>query len=416
MAYRQRGDSNNAEEQGYASGGGAVSSSSGDQNETPPTSSEKHRERSTQYHHPGQEDLWQSPSRRNQSYGHSDFGGFESFFDRFENHFLPFSSPFFHPHRHFSFFDMLEDTSSPAWPITYIMFSPYSPLHLERQAYYRAHNERGIFTSLLPSFRSDSERDPTEPQWREAFEDLLRLENGKPMLDRQALTAGETETEKDWLRGLVKRGSLGDGWKYVSGTDDHPWSGITFSGRSEDRRALQEKEPSDSMENRDEVESELELYERFLDDLELRKFRMLQDAAASPSRILDLLHDEAQRRRDGWDQARRDDEQSSEDTESWLDLVPGGNRKSVPETPVNLTPDESVKPAEEDVPRVVSTMSRTERRRLADGSVQTKIVKTKRFADGREETDESVEVTHPQSGDGKSSDGTQSGGGWFWRD
>lgn len=420
MAYRQRSDQINAGERGYTTGPGADNSSSGDRN-VAPSDSEKHSERSAQYHQPEQEDRWPSSSRRNHRYGHSDFFGFESLFDRFDDHFLPFSSPFFHPRLHSTVFDMFEDTSSPAWPITYILFSPYSPLHLERQAYYRAHNDRGVFTSLMSSFRPDSERDPTEPQWREAFEDLLRLENGKPMLDPQALTALKTETEKDWLQGLVKRGSLGDHWKYLSGTDNHGWSGITFDQSSEDRHALPEKKPTETMENREEAETELDIHERFLSDLEeARKLRMLQDFATSPSRILDLLHYEAQRRQDGWNQSRgiagADDEQSSEDTETWVDLVSGGNRKSVPETQVDSTSTEPVKLAEESPPRVISTMSHTERRRLADGSVQTKVVKTKRFADGREETDESVEVTHPQSGDRKSSDSPKSGGGWFWKD
>lgn len=421
MSYRQRSDQNNGGERGNASDPGAAGSSSGDRNKTPLNDSEWPPERSTQYQQPEQEDRWQSPSRRNQRHGGSDFLGLESFFDRFEDHFLPSSSPFFHPHRHFSLFDMFEDSSSPTWPITYIMFSPYSPLHLERQAYYRAHHERGVFTSLMSSFHPDSECDPTEPQWREAFEDLLRLENGKPMLDRQALKAGETETEKDWLHGLVKRGSLGDRWKYVSGTDDQPWSSMTFEGRSEDRRALQDKEEelSETTENREEAESELEMYERYLEDLEARSRELLQGFSQSP--ILSLLLDERQRRHDGWNQSQQgmahtEDEQRSEDTETWLDLVSGGNRKSVPETPVEKATTESVKPIDGKAPRVISTISHTERRRLEDGTIQTKIVKTRRFADGREETDESVEVTNPQSGDGKSSDGTKSGGGWFWKD
>jgi hypothetical protein len=115
-----------------------------------------------------------------------------------------------------------------------------------------------------------------------------------------------------------------------------------------------------------------------------------------------------------------EDEQSSGDNENWLELVSGGNRKSVPETP-SMSSTEAVNekigsPSEPAQSRVISTMTRTERVRLPDGSVESKIVKTKRFADGREETDSSVEVSHPQSGDSKSDESGQSKNGWFWKD
>jgi hypothetical protein len=61
-------------------------------------------------------------------------------------------------------------------------------------------------------------------------------------------------------------------------------------------------------------------------------------------------------------------------------------------------------------------MTRTERVRLPDGSVESKFVKTKRFADGREETDSSVEVSHPQTEDYKSDESGRSKNGWFWKD
>jgi hypothetical protein len=111
-----------------------------------------------------------------------------------------------------------------------------------------------------------------------------------------------------------------------------------------------------------------------------------------------------------------EDKQGDDDNESWLDLVSGGNRKSVPETPVESVPsDESLSS------HIISTMSRTERTRLADGSVQTKKVVTKRYADGREETDSSVETTHPRSGNADSSSSSGDGeskpkNGWFWKE
>ena len=416
MKYRHRDGAENAGERNYSSdqSAGTNPPASGDRDDTPSNNTDKSVSRPSQSRQPEYVDRHEQP-RRNGRNGPSDFFGLDSFFDRFEHDFLPFSSSFFHPHYRFSFPDMYEE-NSPTWPMTYIMFSPYSPLLLERQAHYRARREGGVFSSIMSTLRSDSERDPAEPQWREAFEDLLRLENGKPMLDHDALTAGRTENGTEWLHGLVQRGSLGDRWKYVTGSDGHPWTGITFdAGRNGDSRVLPEKS-AETQENNDQVESELDVYERFLQDIEAREREFFRGVSESP--LLRLLLDERHREQDEPENYQRGlpsaEDKQGDDKESWLDLVSGGNRESVPET----SPETSeTKPAPIfENGRVVSTLSRTERKRLADGSVQTTIVKTKRYADGREETDESVETTHPRPGDGQSSEDNKSKSGWFWKD
>lgn len=352
-----------------------------------------------------------------------DLFGIETFFDRFEDRFFPFSPSFLHPSQRFFFPDMFEDSSSPTWPLTYITFSPYSPLHLEHQAHYRAQRDQGVFSSIMSSFRPESDRDPNEPQWREAFEDLLRLENGKAMLDENALKAGKNENGTEWLQGLVKRGSLGDRWKYISGGPDGSiQSGITFTGHSEDDRTVPESTQDSGTKQNSESENqgsatELDMYERFLRDIEEREQALLRGEVGSP--LVRFLLEDRRREREQYNRSLNDqDEQGTEDDETWLDLVSGGNRKSVPETPVEPTGAKQMDAAQETTPvRVISTMSRTERQRLADGSVETKIVKTKRFSDGREETDESVEVSHPPShNEGLSGSSKQSTKGWFWKD
>ena len=66
MAYRQRSDQSNAGERGYMSDSGAAGSSSRDGSETPSNNDGKNPEDSSQYQQTGQDDRWQSPSRRNQ--------------------------------------------------------------------------------------------------------------------------------------------------------------------------------------------------------------------------------------------------------------------------------------------------------------------------------------------------------------
>ncbi|KAJ5462706.1 hypothetical protein N7475_007650 [Penicillium sp. IBT 31633x] len=359
-----------------------------------------------------------SQSRRKWYNGPSDFFGLDSFFDRFwlEDRFFPFAAHLLHPAQNLFLPDLFDDANSPTWPIAYIMFSPYSPLHLERQAKHRAYRERGVFSSIMSSLHLKSDPDPSEPHWREAFEDLLRLENGKPMLDRDS--SPRPESGKDWLQGLAKRGSLGDNWKYVPSKEDQPWSGITFTDRADP-----EQEQSLSLPEKDQgsADSELDLYERFLQDIENREREFFRGASESP--LLRLLLEERRQQQEELEKYRSsvtkaEDAHNRDDNENWIDLVSGGNKKSVPETPqdspIEIAPKPSEAASEPTPPRIISTMTRTERVSLADGSVQTKIVNTKRFADGREESDESVEVSHPQEGSKPDSD--NSNNGWFWKD
>ncbi|KAJ5461485.1 uncharacterized protein N7458_003037 [Penicillium daleae] len=411
MKYRHRDDAsaNNAGDQNYTSGGGAESSSSGNRDDNGKPSDNNGGtpiSNSSQSRPPAESDLKTSQSRQRLSNEPSDplsldALSFPLFSQPFRTNFT-FSMP--------SLFQHFDDQ----WPLNYITFSPYSPLHLERQARDRPRQEKGVFTSLVSSFREESDRDPNEPQWREAFEDLLRVENGMSLLDSDRLIAGRTESEWDWLKGLVKRGSMGSGFQFVTGLDRDGVFGIRDTETYRDKFS----EAAEA-----EADDELALYERFMQDVEAWERDFSQAFNRSP--ILCSLVENRQNRDQLEDLGQSDfrrgfppleDKQGDDDNESWLDLVSGGNRKSVPETPVESVPsDESLSS------HIISTMSRTERTRLADGSVQTKKVVTKRYADGREETDSSVETTHPRSGNADSSSSSGDGEskrkhGWFWKE
>ena len=86
--------------------------------------------------------------------------------------------------------------------------------------------------------------------------------------------------------------------------------------------------------------------------------------------------------------------------------------------------------------QIISRVTTTDRRTLPDGSIETKVVRKKRFLDGREESTETVHVTtsHQPSADHEIPDPTQvtgepkktnevvasrkekKNGGWFWRE
>lgn len=65
---------------------------------------------------------------------------------------------------------------------------------------------------------------------------------------------------------------------------------------------------------------------------------------------------------------------------------------------------------DENKPSIVSTMTRTTSRTLPDGSVETRRVLKKKFADGREESEESTDISQPA----KATKRQDEKPGWFW--
>lgn len=376
-----------------------------------------------------------------------DHGGFPGSFWRYDfDDFFPFSSrsvlPFMAP------FDdgWMDDRVS--WPGAFLVLSPYSPMNLERRSLRQQRDTTGVFSSLMSSLSlaSDNNKeqqessvpDGVETRWYEAFEDLIRLENGKPMLDREANDVSKRETGMDWLRGMVQRGSFGDGWKWQQG-DGHNPDGFFMLRRGQDLPPhAVEGAASDESQEADKADApgamtEQDMYDRFLDDLERREREF--SGFVDESRVLRFLLGEPQRR------FPRDvvDNRDYNGTDSWMgsksELVSNettttttDSKTSVQPSTVNISSEEN--PQADQQPRVISTNTNTQRVRMADGSIHTKTVKTQRFADGREESNESVDVVSaPEqrvqdvsaSGTGTGQDkadpneqGSGSKGGWFW--
>jgi hypothetical protein len=366
-------------------------------------------------------DRWDLHSRRP-----LDSFGFDSFFD---DHFpLGFGRlRSFHP---FLFDTFFSGEESQAWPIPYLLFSPYSPLHLERSRG-RDHHQRGIFSSLFSALKSTTEPGRSEPRWREAFEDLVRIENGQPMLERSSDSNSRKETGNEWLRGLVQRGSLGNNWKLIAGPNDNSPCNIVLERTGQQKSATPESSSSADVSDRKRREpedtepaTELDLYDRFLQDV-VDAHEREYPRAFSGSPLIRLLYDERKRHLDEWKERRQQWERESE---NWLEQASSGGNKSdrrnnseMVSSALSDHPDSGdAKTAASSEPSIISTMTRTERRTLPDGSVQTKIVKTKRFADGREESNESVEVVNPPArgasngSDNNDNQNGKSNGGWFW--
>ncbi|OKL63663.1 hypothetical protein UA08_00384 [Talaromyces atroroseus] len=344
---------------------------------------------------------WDAHRRSSDSGFHSSFDGFP----------LGFGFPFLLPE------SMFCDGDEETWPLAYILFSSYSPLHLER-AHHRGRHQRRIFSSLFSS-RKSAELDPNEPRWRDAFEDLIRVTNGQELLDQSTESERTTQSADKWLRGLVQRGSLGNNWKLL-GPESSP-HGVAFERLEQHNSNKHDQEPPSLQDTRENIvegsdsETELDLYDRFLDDIAKSHERYSHAFADSP--LMRLLDEERKRhmRQAETPQASIEETVQSKD---WLEYTSDGNKNLLASQ--STTDDDSTASS-----RIVSTMTRSVRRTLTDGSISTKTVKTKRFADGREESDESVEVTPPPSAEvnthhsrtseeDKENNDSGRGGGWFW--
>lgn len=338
------------------------------------------------------------------------FVGFPGFWRSDFDDVFPFGSRFMLPF--FTSFDEgFDDTAS--WPGAYLLFSPYSPLNLEG-SFRGGQREGGVFSSFMSSLRiadgnKDAVQNEAEPHWHKAFEDLLRLENGQQMLERESGTdaVSKKETGMDWLKGMIQRGSLGDGWKWQQSDDDINNGYVMLERgqlpRPSERAAENEHEKRDDM-----ALTEQDLYERFLEGLERREreFSRMFDE----SRTLRFLLGDPQRKEELLERQRRLPEET--DNRAGLDTVIGETNK----TPA-LGVSQPLTEQATTEPRVVSTHTNTRRTRMVDGSIHTKTVKTQRFSDGHEETNESVDVVNsPEQRSTSDQSGEENANkGWFWR-
>lgn len=190
-------------------------------------------------------------------------------------------------------------TEDVVWPLGYLLISPYSPLHLERDIA------------------------PREPMWRDAFEDLMAASNNEEMPNRR-----RHQSVGSWLRSQILQ----------SMKRDHS----------------------------------VELYD-FIDKA-----------------MCNIL---------GYDplSTPEDDEEECEQDDSRL--LPPSNQYPTSEDESPLTPshfpnDERAAINGYRAPlSIISTLTTKERITAPDGTVHTKIVLKKRFADGTEESTEQVETT-----------------------
>ncbi|EEQ89306.1 uncharacterized protein BDCG_04426 [Blastomyces dermatitidis ER-3] len=325
-------------------------------------------------------------------------------------------------------FDFLSSSTFQGWPISYLLFSPYSPLHLERQKNMRHKPYEkplsSLFSALIPSHEA---HESDTPRWREAFEDLLRIENGKDMLNSDLGAVVRKEKPKDWISGMIGRGSLGPHWTHVQkGPNDYfnyrysqPTDGAGKGKMSRPGSSHEYDDREHSMQG-DKWLTELDLYEKFLD-----RVNEPSDEEDIPlvSPLMGMIIEDRLRRRERLLEGQRRWQHTVENKD--FDFQRDGSDVNSNDT-ASIQASQPSPPS----PYITSTITTTERRTLPDGSVQTTITRKKRFSDGKEESNETVQVenaNHPPSGSETSQAqlqsaeqtndrGSQRKGGWFWKD
>ena len=215
--------------------------------------------------------------------------------------------------------------------VAYLLYSPYSPLHLEQHPRLR---DRGI-------------------QWRKAFEDLIAIDGGGDMSSER--TPDQRLSNTGWVEQMSDRNKCNNDpvdYRGLALFMAHAMAGGSSPYERTEERSIQDAHGADS-ENADESTepmTELDLYEHFLgkQDSSLDNESASQPDLQSQSRsYAHLQHDSAPTEESG--------------------------RK----------------------PSILSTLTTTERTSLQDGTIHTKVVLKKRFSDGREESTETMHTQNP---------------------
>ncbi|EEH21895.2 hypothetical protein PABG_04111 [Paracoccidioides brasiliensis Pb03] len=336
--------------------------------------------------------------------------------------------------------DLLTSSNSPGWPIQYLLFSPYSPLHLERQQNIgqKPHENllSSLFSSLVPSHNT---HESETPHWREAFEDLLRIENGKDMLNGDARAVIRKETPKDWISGIIDRGSLGNRWSHVrKGPNDYfnYRYNRSYDGSTSNNMEISHPEPINESDDRehdmreDKWLTELDLYEKFLN-----RVNEPSDEGTVPfvSPLMGMIIEDLLRQRkklleqqSRWEREMKNEAHYSQFKDCQKDLDQP-EKMTHPESETETNMPVSM-PQAQSSPYVISTMTTTERKTLPDGSVQTTITRKRRFSDENEETSETVHIENAnqtvaegeQTSQNRKQEplevaNRQKRGGWFWK-
>ena len=330
--------------------------------------------------------------------------------------------------------------------VPWLVASAYSPVFLANPAMGKPswvhvnHQEGKPFqmTTSGQRFPEPTELDTEMAKlpWADAFEDLISLEQTGKMVDRNDTTQ---RTPPTWIHDCVSRGSFGKNWGFTedgmltkraipaveSSTQDQA-SRYGPERRQADFDRVREKsaaansqtmtallDPSEEEINKV-FENAMRLTVDLLGSMSIPVSAEDQEKAAKvfKAAVAPFFADEHDQPQEVAEEVRSlvaeayspdeaptiSDEKEVVSTASDNLAVENKHTEPTSDTPVNVTrsSDSSARPSRpaenSKTDSIISTMTRTETRTLPDGSVETTRVLRRRFADGREEKEETVDV------------------------
>ncbi|KAI1615429.1 hypothetical protein EDD36DRAFT_381387 [Exophiala viscosa] len=292
--------------------------------------------------------------------------------------------------------------------IPWLMLSPYSPIYLCNPAQprlfkVRIQDSEGIPLQISrPRFFERWYSDVDEKMakavpWADAFEDLLSLQQTGKMVDRDYST---WRTPSTWIHDMVHRGTLGSRWGFNQDgllmkladtqSTESAASMKDPCGWRKERRWGSKKRP-------DEVQTPEPVPEDdFVEDLidkatkSLAPYPVFGSILAAADAIVAAVEETAK----GFEQASNQPAPEPMDQLEAPTVAEDSAPSFSTSSSSSYTYESSFSSVDESGSSkyVVGTLTSTSERTLPDGSIETKRVAKRRFADGTEEVDESVDV------------------------
>jgi len=316
--------------------------------------------------------------------------------------------------RHMNPFD------NPDHTIPWLMLSPYSPIYLCNPGQARMFRVKIQDSEDVPLqisrpkyfqrwYTEVDDKLSRQLSWADAFEDLVSLQQTGSMVDRNYSTF---RTPPTWIHDMVSRGSLGNRWgfdddgilmKRSTGTVTAE-TATTMKDRCrwrKERRWGSWRRSEDVPQQPQNVEQEKreDSIDKFIEDLpeSITRSPIFGGVITAADSIVsaveqgieDVLKETQEELNASTDAAQKIESTEPEDT-PYTSLANSSSSSSYSYTSNSSSSYSSSSDPEPS--SVISTLTTTVTRTLPDGSVETKRVFKKRFADGTEESDESTEV------------------------
>ncbi|OAP61510.1 hypothetical protein AYL99_03713 [Fonsecaea erecta] len=286
----------------------------------------------------------------------------------------------------------MEPFNNPDETIPWLMLSPYSPIYLCNPAQPRLfkvkiQDSEGVPFQISGAkfferwYTSVDEKMARHKPWADAFEDLLSLEQTGKMVDRDNWNTWRTP--KTWIHDMVNRGSFGNRWGFSE-------QGMLVKRSIDSRFAATTKS----------LPTSEDLCARWRWNRQCRHNKSVEDPTTSEKEP-----EEGKPQLDSLVAAATGAAVSAGDQTSQKEpetaAVVSVNEPVTP-LPSTISPSaysygsvpsnsEDVQPANKSV---VGTLTTISTRTLPDGSVESRMVVKRQFADGTEETDENFGVVN----------------------